>query len=100
MEDAMILNKSAYERGFGHGCVYKSFMNEINEQNTGIAKPKSRFRMMNAKVNAEDKKIELEKKGLDCDGLPFIGKKLTHGEAEMCVYDTVLGKAKYTNYKD
>lgn len=23
MEDAMILNKASYERGFGHGCVYK-----------------------------------------------------------------------------
>ena len=25
MEDAMILNKSAYERGFGHASVYKNF---------------------------------------------------------------------------
>lgn len=24
MEDAMIISKSAFERGFGHGCVYKS----------------------------------------------------------------------------
>ena len=24
MEDAMIINKSAYERGFGHGFVYKA----------------------------------------------------------------------------
>ena len=24
MEDAMILNKSSYERGFAHGSVYKS----------------------------------------------------------------------------
>lgn len=31
MEDAMILNKSSYERGFGHGCVYKSFRHELNE---------------------------------------------------------------------
>ena len=31
MEDAMILNKSSYERGFGHGCVYKSFSYELNE---------------------------------------------------------------------
>ena len=27
MEDAMILNKSSHERGFGHGCVYKSEVN-------------------------------------------------------------------------
>lgn len=31
MEDAMILNKSAYERGFGHGSVYKSFKHDLNE---------------------------------------------------------------------
>jgi DNA-directed RNA polymerase I subunit RPA2 len=31
MEDAMILNKSSYERGFGHGCVYKSFSYELND---------------------------------------------------------------------
>jgi DNA-directed RNA polymerase I subunit RPA2 len=24
MEDAMIINKSSYERGFGHASVYKS----------------------------------------------------------------------------
>jgi DNA-directed RNA polymerase beta subunit len=31
MEDAMIINKSAYERGFGHGTVYKSYLRELNE---------------------------------------------------------------------
>lgn len=31
MEDAMIINKSAYERGFGHGAVYKSYIRELNE---------------------------------------------------------------------
>lgn len=24
MEDAMIISKPAFERGFGHGCIYKS----------------------------------------------------------------------------
>lgn len=32
MEDAMILNKSSYERGFGHGSVYKSMQFELNDQ--------------------------------------------------------------------
>lgn len=35
MEDAMILNKSSYERGFGHGVVYKSYNKEINEGQDG-----------------------------------------------------------------
>ena len=31
MEDAMIMNKSAYERGMGHGSVYKSLAFNLNE---------------------------------------------------------------------
>ena len=42
----------------------------------------------------------MEEKGLDCDGLPYIGKKLEHGTAEMCIYDTTTSKAKYTSFKD
>ena len=45
MEDAMILNKGAYERGFGHGCVYKSYIRELNEGSTSGAK--STFKMFN-----------------------------------------------------
>jgi len=37
MEDAMIINKSAYERGFGHGCVYKSYIKEVNESVGGAS---------------------------------------------------------------
>jgi hypothetical protein len=29
MEDAMIINKASYERGFAHGCVYKSEFIEL-----------------------------------------------------------------------
>jgi len=46
MEDAMILNKGAYERGFGHGCVYKSYIRELNDAGAGAStSAKSRFRM-------------------------------------------------------
>jgi DNA-directed RNA polymerase I subunit RPA2 len=31
MEDAMILNKSSYERGFAHGVVYKNYSYDLNE---------------------------------------------------------------------
>ena len=42
MEDAMIINKSAYERGFGHGSVYKSYLRELNEG----ASTRSRYRLV------------------------------------------------------
>ena len=35
MEDAMILNKGSYERGFGHGAVYKSYIKPLNESGKG-----------------------------------------------------------------
>ena len=47
MEDAMIMNKGAYERGFFHGCVYKSYIKELNDQSAGNAQQKSRFKMFN-----------------------------------------------------
>lgn len=37
---------------------------------------------------------------MDIDGTPAIGQKLTHGAAELCVYDQTLGKPKYMSFKD
>ena len=34
MEDAMIINKSAYERGFAHGAVYKNYSYSVNEESS------------------------------------------------------------------
>lgn len=45
MEDAMIINKGAYERGFAHGCVYKSYIRDLNE-NSGATASKSRYRLI------------------------------------------------------
>lgn len=38
IEDAMIINKSAYERGFMHGSVYKTYIKEINDKNAKVVK--------------------------------------------------------------
>jgi DNA-directed RNA polymerase I subunit RPA2 len=32
MEDAMIINKATYERGFGHGSVYKTFIIDLEDE--------------------------------------------------------------------
>ena len=99
MEDAMIMNKGAYERGFAHGCVYKSYIRELNDQSAGNSTQKSRFRMLNSKKRAQAS-VDLNAHGLEADGLPYIGKKMQQGDAEMCVYDNTLDKPKFTKFKD
>ena len=92
MEDAMIINKSAYERGFGHGCVYKSYIKDLNADNPGSA-ARSKYKLLNQ--NRDYYGLQLEKKGLDADGLPYIGKELKadskneHSSTEQCIYDKV-----------
>jgi len=66
MEDAMIINKSSYERGFGHGCVYKTLPKEPEVKD-------KKFEYVN---NSQD----MESYKLDVDGLPFIGEKLKKGQ--------------------
>lgn len=56
--------------------------------------------MINTERHRDDANLNLEEKGLDSDGLAQIGKKLDCGDAELCVYDTVQGKAKITSFKD
>lgn len=74
MEDAMIINKGAYDRGFGHGCVYKSYLRELNTD-SGTTQQKSKYRLLNASKD----RVDLEKVGLDTDGLPHVGQKLEQG---------------------
>lgn len=64
MEDAMIINKSAYERGFAHGSIYKSEFVELTGDSYFVRDPN---------------RPELAEK-LDNDGFPFAGRLLTQKE--------------------
>lgn len=64
MEDAMIINKSAYERGFAHGSIYKSEFLELRGDNYFARNPQQ-------KELAEF---------IDNDGLPFAGRKLRYND--------------------
>jgi len=48
MEDAMIINKSAFERGFAAGTVYKNYSFELNIAPTGRGEyfKKARYRFL------------------------------------------------------
>ena len=100
MEDAMIINKSAYERGFAHGIIYKTKTKTLNEKY-------EQYRLMNTKIFPKD--IELFKKSLrgqnlpshiDNDGLPFIDTYLTQGMIEMVYIDIKKNIAVIKYYTD
>eukprot|EP00970_Alexandrium_tamarense_P003244 scaffold502_cov192-Alexandrium_tamarense.AAC.2 len=100
MEDAMILNKSSYERGFGHASVYKTIKvglaDEIaNAVSRGADKDKIRLCNKTKRV-----KIPPENEGdlptfrhepvyphLDEDGLPRVGQWVEEGDALYCLAD-------------
>ncbi|KAK6637732.1 hypothetical protein RUM44_008154 [Polyplax serrata] len=76
MEDAMIINKSAYERGFGHGSILKSEFYDLT--------PGSYFERDPAKADLAQK--------LDEDGLPQPGSLIQENDPICCYFDDAASK--------
>ena len=57
MEDAMIINKSSYEQGFGHGCVYKT-VEYVLSKDENVKKP-PKFRLFKDAPSEKQKMHEL-----------------------------------------
>jgi DNA-directed RNA polymerase I subunit RPA2 len=81
MEDAMILNKSSYERGMAHGCMYKSMVFNLNENASGSSSgnsKKAKYKMLHTAFTHNKAAKETLKKqvdpNLDDDGIPKMGK--------------------------
>ncbi|KAB7494168.1 DNA-directed RNA polymerase I subunit RPA2 [Armadillidium nasatum] len=90
MEDAMVINKCAMERGLGHGQVYKSEFVDLT-----VSKGRGKFSVAEvSKIFQRDPSKSLLPKFLDEFGLPYPGTKLTSGDPYYCVYD--LDQDKYT----
>jgi DNA-directed RNA polymerase I subunit RPA2 len=78
MDDAMIINKSAHERGFGHGTIYKSKICDLDE---GSRKARSNKTVSKLFGFAPDSLITSDsKETLDEDGFPRIGTMLRSGD--------------------
>ncbi|KAG8825046.1 hypothetical protein FRC17_008879 [Serendipita sp. 399] len=96
MEDAMILNKSSHERGFGYGTIYKSVIIDLKEQR-GAAKsttaPSLHFGLGKLPKDAEARKT------LDQDGLPIVGAKLNPGDPIAGYEDDNTGRVRLVKYK-
>jgi len=113
MEDAMILNKSSYERGFGHASVYKTLKVDLGEEieqavQRGADKDKIRLKNKTRRVRVEPEndddmptfKHELVHPNLDEDGLPHIGSTVDEGDALYCLADDEMGRGYPGKHKE
>uniref|UniRef100_A0A5F9CMV3 DNA-directed RNA polymerase n=1 Tax=Oryctolagus cuniculus TaxID=9986 RepID=A0A5F9CMV3_RABIT len=90
MEDAMIVNKASWERGFAHGSVYKTEFIDLSE------KIKQGDDSLVFGVKPGDPRI-LQR--LDDDGLPFIGTKLQYGDPYYGYLNLNTGESFVVYYK-
>lgn len=102
MDDAMILNKSAHERGFGHGTIYKTKKIDIAEENKS-ARGRSRGAITHKFGFAPKGLIKASwRETLDDDGLAAIGLKVKEGDiiaaSHTVTWDPIAGKnGEYVN---
>ncbi|KAI9303075.1 hypothetical protein BJ944DRAFT_166080 [Cunninghamella echinulata] len=91
MEDAMILNKSAHERGFGYGTVYKSEIVDLSDYRQRGEPITCRFGL--------DSRGGKYKDYLGKDGLPHVGAHLK-ADDPICAYvDESSGRCIVKKYK-
>ncbi|KAI0340867.1 beta and beta-prime subunits of DNA dependent RNA-polymerase [Trametopsis cervina] len=101
MEDAMILNKSAHERGFGYGTIYKSQIIDLKDLQ-GRAQSSSAPTLhfgFGYDIRTEGEKKHPSTELIDFDGLPYVGSRLSPGEPLAAYVDDVTGKTKFVKYK-
>ncbi|KAI9840719.1 MAG: DNA-directed RNA polymerase I subunit RPA2 [Sclerophora amabilis] len=80
MDDAMIINKSAHERGFGHGTIYKTTKIDLEEKSARVRGQSSKT-VSKLFGFAEGSVIKGEwRNRLDEDGLPPIGMMVNEGD--------------------
>ncbi|THC97740.1 hypothetical protein EYZ11_002787 [Aspergillus tanneri] len=110
MDDAMIINKSSHERGFGHGTVYKTKIHSLDDKDSRRSKSKREITKLfgfapGAPVRAEWRQT------IDEDGLPIIGAKVREGsvvaawhtvryDAASDSYLNVDDRTQFVKYKD
>ena len=97
MEDAMILNKSAHERGFGYGSVYKS--EPVNLRELGGAAARTGPLTLHFGFGPDVRADDMRREQLDVDGLPFVGDVVTKGRPIYAFYNETTGRTTVKRYK-
>lgn len=101
MEDAMIINKSAHERGFAYGTIYKSQivdLKDVRGANKSSTTPTLHFGIGND-VRQFGEKAHTCLQFLDQDGLPCVGTRLAPGDPLAAYVDDTTGRTKFVKYK-
>ena len=102
MEDAMILNKSAHERGFAHGTVYKSQTIDLKDE-PGASKsttaPTLHFGF-GKDIKMKGERAHTSLGFLDVDGLPYVGVKIKTGDPIAAYVDDTTGRTRFVKYKN
>merc|ERR550519_1852183 len=96
MEDAMIINKMSFERGFCAGMIYKAEFIDLREKAGKRKGDKSDDCGLMFCRDPVRKDLEAF---LDPDGLPFPGGKLEEGDPFYCYYSREEGKFLTVTYK-
>jgi DNA-directed RNA polymerase I subunit RPA2 len=96
MDDAMIINKSSHERGFGHGSIYKTHKVSLRPDDR-MRSGRAVTRMFGFAKGSEIKNQHREM--LDADGLPYVGRMVREGDI-ICATHTVEPNynGEYVNY--
>ncbi|KAF8138317.1 DNA-directed RNA polymerase I polypeptide 2 [Boletus edulis] len=102
MEDAMILNKSAHERGFAYGTIYKSQVIDLKDMR-GSSRSNSattlHFGLGHDIRMEEGDRQHTCMQFLDRDGLPYVGTKLDAGDPIAAYVDDTTGRTRFVRYK-
>ncbi|KAL8724545.1 MAG: hypothetical protein Q9166_007887 [cf. Caloplaca sp. 2 TL-2023] len=93
MDDAMIINKSAHERGFGHGTIYKTKIIRLDEDRS-TRSARSVTKLFGFAPNSYISAPTRAK--LDQDGLPFLGSQITEGDVLASSYSVIWDPVKHT----
>ena len=94
MDDAMIINKSAHERGFSNGTVYKTKIIELSNRQRGSS-GKAGVTQLFGFAPGSIRSAQIADR-LDDDGLPRIGERVQEGDVLYATHSVSLDTSTNT----
>jgi DNA-directed RNA polymerase I subunit RPA2 len=95
MDDAVILNKSAHERGFGYGTIYKTEVVDLKQKRKSGEKGITfHFGLGPQPGHLADRFIDK----IDDDGFPPVGTLLREGDPLAVYWDDITARTMVESY--